>query len=253
VEYVSEERTWLNRDNWVSISGVPSPNARKTSQVTHSVLVVSDDIVRNITGAVPASPSSDGFRPGDADEGTDDAVPEIDPALAQSERPENCASLSDPCLEYSQTPSPFNPLALETIAMIFATDVPSIALLVIPSSSPVQRAIFELRNVGVNARELDFLKDRPLGRDAIRSNPILIVSTWANTRGLDVGELSHVFVLGIPGGGTTAYVHIAGRVGRLESGRRRKGKVVMVVSPGEEEAARNLLKTVNHEPVEFAV
>jgi hypothetical protein len=28
---------------------------------------------------------------------------------------------------------------------------------------------------------------------------------------------------------------------------------VMVVSPGEEEAARNLLKTVNHEPVEFAV
>jgi superfamily II DNA/RNA helicase len=153
-----------------------------------------------------------------------------------------------------QSASPFNPLALETIAMIFAADVPSIALLVIPSTAPVQRAIFELREVGVNAHSLDLLKERTLVREAVRADPTLLVSTWANTRGLDVRELSHVFVLGIPDGEATAYVHIAGRVGRLESReKRRKGKVVMVVDPSKEEAARALLKSVDCEAVELNV
>ncbi|KAJ7092613.1 P-loop containing nucleoside triphosphate hydrolase protein [Mycena epipterygia] len=244
VEYVSEESAWLNRDNWVSISGasaeVLAGQQQPKSQVTHSVLVVDEDHVRNIAGALPSGPSSNNFLAADADEGTDDPVAEIDPALVQ---------------KYMQTASPFNPLALETIAMIFATDVPSTALLVIPATSPVQRAIFELRRVGVNAHELDLLKNRPSGRGAdVRANPTLLVSTWANTRGVDVHELSHVFVLGIPHDGATAYVHIAGRVGRLESTeRRRKGKVVMVVGPSDEDAARRLLRSIECEAVELRV
>ncbi|KAJ6574999.1 P-loop containing nucleoside triphosphate hydrolase protein [Mycena capillaripes] len=233
VEYVSEESDWLNRDNWVSISGTQSSRRRTSSRVTHSVLVVSDDMVRNITGAVPSSSSLNELPP--ADEGTDDGVPEIDPYLVQ---------------KYAQTPSPFNQLALETVAMIFAAEVPRIALLVLPSTSPVQRAIVELRGLGVHAHGLDWLKDR----GDVRSDPILLVSTWANTRGLDVGELSHVFVLGIPDGGTTAYVHIAGRVGRLVGPKKRgRGKVVMVVAPSEEEGARELLETINCEAVRLEV
>ncbi|KAJ6604542.1 P-loop containing nucleoside triphosphate hydrolase protein [Mycena vulgaris] len=240
-EYVSEESGWLNRDDWVVISGASSESRARPpkSKVTHSVLVVSEDHVRNITGALPSRSSSDTFQTPDTDEGTDDPAPETDPALVE---------------KYMQTASPFNPLALETIAMIFATDVPSMALLVIPSTSPVQRAVFELRGVGVNAHSLDVLKNRPSDRGAFRANPTLLVSTWANTRGLDVRELSHVFVLGVPNGGATAYVHIAGRVGRLESrDKRRQGKVVMIVGPNEEDAARGLLKSVDCDAVELNV
>ncbi|KAJ6509427.1 P-loop containing nucleoside triphosphate hydrolase protein, partial [Mycena vitilis] len=238
-EYFSEESSWVIRDNWVNISGTSVSRPRKSSEVTHSVLVVSDDMVRNITGALPPSPSSEVFHPVDADLDAETAVYDIDPALVR---------------KYVETTSPFNPLALETIATIFATDVPRIALLVLPSTAPVQRAVYELREVGITAHSVDWLRDQPVGAGVVRSNPILLVSTWANTRGLDVGELSHVFVLGIPDGGTTGYVHIAGRVGRLEKEtRRRRGKVVMVVAPSEEEAARGLLKTMSCEPVELIV
>ncbi|KAJ7786198.1 P-loop containing nucleoside triphosphate hydrolase protein [Mycena metata] len=229
VDYVSDESGWIGRDDWVRISGTTSSRQRTSSVVSHSVLVVSEDLVRNITGARQSSEND--FRP--ADEGTDDPVPEsvLDPALAQ---------------KYAQTPSPFNPLALETIAMILAAEVPSIALLVVPSTAPVQRAILELREVGVHAHGLDWVK----ARDGRPSGPTLIVSTWANTRGLDVRELSHVFVFGIPDGGPSTYVHIAGRVGRLESSaKRRRGKVVLLVAPREEEAARELLQTIKEEPV----
>ncbi|KAJ7783669.1 P-loop containing nucleoside triphosphate hydrolase protein [Mycena maculata] len=229
VEYVSEESGWLDRDDWITISPHQSE-----SKVAHSVLVVSEDHVRNIDGAVPPR-HVDVFPTSNTQEECDDPVPENDPALVE---------------KYSQTPSPFNPLALETIAMLFATDVPSIALLVIPSTSPVQRAIYELREVGVNAHGLDLLKEQPSGRGALlalRANPTLLVSTWANTRGLDVRELSHVFMLGVPD--HTGYIHIAGRVGRLEShDKRLKGKAVMVVDPGEEDAARDLLRSIDCVP-----
>ncbi|KAJ7169772.1 P-loop containing nucleoside triphosphate hydrolase protein [Mycena filopes] len=220
-----EVSDWINRD-WLSIS--TSSRVAK-SPVSHSVLVVSEDLVRNIAGARQSS--HDYFRP--VDEATDDPVPEIDPVLAQ---------------KYAQTPSPFNPLALETVAMILAAEVPSTALLVIPSAAPVQRAVLELRDVGVHAHGLkDGLADGT-------RRPTLIVSTFANTRGLDLRGLSHVFVLGIPDGGPSAYVHIAGRVGRLQGeGRRGRGKVVLLVKPDEEDAARELLETIEEEAVVQAV
>ncbi|KAJ7487481.1 P-loop containing nucleoside triphosphate hydrolase protein [Mycena galericulata] len=229
VEYVSEESTWLDRDNWVTISGASSE-----SQVSHSVLVISEDHARNIDGALPPKPA-DTFVATSAEEEDDDPAPEADPTLVE---------------RYLTTPSPFNPLALETIAMIFATDVPSIALLVIPSTSPVQRAMYELRAVGINAHSLELLKKWTSSPGTVRANPTLLVSTWANTRGLDVRQLTHVFVLGMPDGGATAYVHLAGRVGRLEGHeKRQKGKVVMVVSPGEEGEARELLTAIDREAV----
>ncbi|KAJ7293470.1 P-loop containing nucleoside triphosphate hydrolase protein [Mycena rebaudengoi] len=198
VEYVTEESSWLNRDNWV----------------------VFEDNVRNIAGAVPPASSSE-LHPLSADHASDDDLAlEADSALAK---------------KYAQTASPFNPLSLETIAMLFALDVPSIALLVIPSS---------LSWLGVNAHGLDLLKDRLPGRGTVRENPTLVISTWANTRGLDVPDLTHVFLLGLPDdatGGVNAYVHIAGR-------QKRSGKVIVLVESGEEEAARHILKSINRVP-----
>jgi len=60
----------------------------------------------------------------------------------------------------------------------------------------------------------------------------MLVSTPATTRGLDLPELTHVFMLGLPKGRRAdAYLHIAGRVGRFG----RQGKVITVVDEREEE------------------
>jgi superfamily II DNA/RNA helicase len=96
--------------------------------------------------------------------------------------------------------------------------------------------------MGVNAHSLDLLvadKGRShllYGPGTGEDNPTLLVSTLATTRGLDLPELTHVFILGIPGGpkvtGRTvdAYVHVAGRVGRFG----RDGKVITVVEKDED-------------------
>jgi superfamily II DNA/RNA helicase len=172
---------------------------------------------------------------------------------------------------------------METVAAAFAMDVPSIALLVLPSSAPVKRAVWELRELGVNAHGLD-LQDTNKGRSYLASgggtsaNPTLLVSTLATTRGLDLPALSHVFLYGLPDGARVnsrtvdAYLHIAGRVGRFG----RSGKVVTLVEDssseveaeegsyeGSEEAQLDehagagkkmarILQTIGVEPVQFA-
>ena len=169
---------------------------------------------------------------------------------------------------------------MEVIATAFALDVPSIALLVLPASASVQRAVYELREMGVNAHSLDLLKNEKGKRYLLHSasttqeNPTLLVSTLATTRGIDLPELSHVFILGIPEGpkvtarAVDAYLHIAGRVGRFGRG----GRVITVVEKtsgtveetgdgedggkdrlGVSEASKMLriLKTIEVTPVRF--
>jgi len=143
-------------------------------------------------------------------------------------------------------PSPFNQNALEAVAATFALDVPSVALLTIPSDASVHRAVYDLRALGVNAHGMNLLienqgKSHLLhgGAEKFRSTPTLLVATPATIRGIDLPELSHVFILGVrplQERATTAldtYIHIAGRVGRFG----RKGKVVSIVTD-EQEAER---------------
>jgi superfamily II DNA/RNA helicase len=88
VEYVSDESGWLNRENWVSISGSLSElgSRQPKSQVTHSVLVVSEDHVRNISGALPPGPAGDDLPTAvNMDERTDGPPFEINPTLVESE------------------------------------------------------------------------------------------------------------------------------------------------------------------------
>lgn len=185
--------------------------------------------------------------------------------------------------EYSTTKSPFNPYMMEAIAVAFAVDVPSIALLVLPSSSSVMRAVWELRELGVNAVGLDLqyaAKGRShlaSGGEAKSANPTLLVSTLATTRGIDLPSLSHVFLYGLPEGprvnakSVDAYLHISGRVGRFGRG----GRVVTFVEDdglvseefdadedeGNEDAGRagdawrmnRILKTVKVQPTQFPV
>lgn len=121
--------------------------------------------------------------------------------------------------------------------MAFAIDVPRVALLVLPAEASVRRAVFDLRTLGVNAHGLDVLDTERGGAYLLRkgnqheANPTLLVATLATMRGLDLPDLTHVFMLGVPQSLTAdAYLHVAGRVGRFG----KSGKVITILEPRHE-------------------
>lgn len=121
---------------------------------------------------------------------------------------------------------------MEAIAAAFAVDVPRVALLVLQPSAAVQRCIYELRKLGVNAYGVDLLRKEGgaefllRGKYTTAANPTLLVTTLAAVRGIDLPNLTHVFMLGVPEDHQVdSYVHVAGRVGRAGQG----GKVITVI------------------------
>ncbi len=278
-DYLFEEIGWLNGFNLVKIvaeNGVPRVEGGglvseadegaekkkfKRGNIEHSILVVSDTGVENVEGAIEGQPEeTNEIR--EAEEEAEEGGEEnrLDEYYDES-KPDSVkeALLADYVwiLEYDTTPSPFNPANLEAITTAFALDVPSSGLLVIPSSAPVKRTVYELRLMGVNAHALDLLKNKAHllndGEDVRRANPTLLVATLATTRGLDLPGLTHVFVLGIPEGPSVtgrsvdAYLHLAGRVGRFG----RAGKVVSVVEEAEAAKMVRIFKSIGVEPVLF--
>ncbi|KAK2461676.1 hypothetical protein APHAL10511_006139 [Amanita phalloides] len=284
--YLFKESGWLNKDNLLVYKGTSSTltpqDLESTAQrdqggcgvskntkinviggtgVSHSVIIIYKEKITNIEGALAYQPRTSEISRDNPvipevifGSGSDPEVPNLDEKLVE---------------KYAKTSSPFNPNALEAIATAFALDVPSIALLVLPASAPVVRAVYELREMGVNAHTLDLLKDENgkkyllQSASAIQENPTLLVCTLATTRGIDLPELSHVFILGIPerpkvsARAVDAYLHIAGRVGRFG----RDGRVISVVEgTGEngedgvgDEASKmgRILKTIGVRPVRF--
>lgn len=132
---------------------------------------------------------------------------------------------------------------LEAVAATFALDVPHAALLVLPATAAVRKIIFELRQLGVDAQPLDLVENEASrGHVILRvdevsdANPVLIVATLATVRGIDLPNLSHVFMLGVPEGRSgDAYLHVAGRVGRFG----KQGKVVTILEERKEERIGN--------------
>ncbi|KAI0652146.1 P-loop containing nucleoside triphosphate hydrolase protein [Trametes meyenii] len=259
---------WLPSESGklVRITGEVSPHNPKSRQtssegdaadtvggqgIQHHVIVVSDKgNIANISGAVDAP--SEESRP----ETSSEKSGEMPPLPGSPQVPDVELELGTFVLPglilFADTPSPFNPDALEGIAAAFALDVPSVGLLVLPSNAPVQRAVCDLRLLGVNTHALDVVKDETGRVHLMRQdfgvateNPTLLVSTLASTRGLDLPELTHVFILGVlDNGAGDSYLHVAGRVGRFGRG----GKVVSVVADRHEETLDNGKKRVRDEP-----
>jgi superfamily II DNA/RNA helicase len=121
--------------------------------------------------------------------------------------------------------------------MLVALEVPSVALLVIPSSASAKRAAYDLRNLGIDARLFNFTsegngREYLIGNSRVQNSaqPKLLICTPATSRGLDMPELTHVLILGIPESGSDemnsdTYLHLAGRVGRFG----RAGQVVTII------------------------
>ncbi|EEB90543.1 hypothetical protein MPER_11231, partial [Moniliophthora perniciosa FA553] len=160
--------------------------------IAHHVLVVSNNRIQNISGAIEAGDEGRVVSVSAQNDEEGDVV--LDKSDAELERER----------EYSMSPSPINQDALEAIAAAFALYVPSIALLIVPSTTSVYRAVHDLRSLGVNAFNVDMLQDRKGrmhllsgGAEKVRANPTLLVTTNAAVRGLDLPALQHVFILGV--------------------------------------------------------
>lgn len=161
-----------------------------------------------------------------------------------------------------------SPVVLEAIATTFALDVPKVALLVLPATAPVNGVLTELRGLGINARSLG-LQDDDRGRNelmrstlkkfnphlnsgSVKANegeaddPSLLVTTGASIRGLDLPELSHVFIAKAPDN-EVGYSHVAGRVGRFG----REGKVIMFLEGKERQKATELYEGLKISLAEF--
>ena len=241
---------WLTRGDMHLVKINETPGETETStwlpNATHSVLVVNEEFeVRNIEGAI-TSPDP---QPASAETG--ETVTRVDSEDEGTLRNVVVGELSEANLgeedvlasegpEY-ETPPPWSPGSIEAISICFAMDVPRAALLVAPATHPIRRLVKELNGYGVDARPLDMLSsaagrnhilnDKSTATTADGEGPILLVSTLANIRGLDLPDLSHVFVMGVPEGRVDSYTHVAGRTGRFG----KTGKVITVVERVEEE------------------
>ncbi|KAI0331976.1 hypothetical protein GY45DRAFT_1321530 [Cubamyces sp. BRFM 1775] len=254
-KFLLADSGWFTKESGklVRITGEVSPHDPKKPQATedvaqetvggtgveHHVLVVSKHgDVTNIEGAIEASASKSA-------ESKDTTSSDDKAGLPL--RPES----SDADVELDE-PSHVNPDALEAVAAAFALDVPSVGLLVLPSDASVQRVVDELCSYGVNARPLDVVQDKSGGAhlmrqdlDAMADNPTLLVATLASTRGLDLPELKHVFIVGVlDNGAVDSYLHVAGRVGRFGRG----GKVISVVAERRVVQLKNGKTAVKDEP-----
>ncbi|KIK70874.1 hypothetical protein GYMLUDRAFT_147826 [Collybiopsis luxurians FD-317 M1] len=217
------------------------------SLISHHVLVASDEGILNLPIAVAAEDEDElhvSFD--DPNSEGSESVPSTSDEIAERR------SVGRQTAGFSMTPSPLNQNSLEAVAAVFALDVPSIALLVIPSNASVHRAVYDLKEMGVNALGMDLLVQER-GRSYLlqadterpKANPVLLVCTPSSIRGVDLPSLSHVFILGfetlLTKDWTSTldnYIHLCGRTGRF----KKRGKVITVV---EQKSVPRIEKVLN--------
>ncbi|TDL28719.1 P-loop containing nucleoside triphosphate hydrolase protein [Rickenella mellea] len=224
---------WL--EDYVHLDSI-RPRKREIQEVTYHALIVDrDGRMKNMDGVLDNPENSFAFQNVPMESATD--VSGDQPGTPRvSEDGDKHPNQKGRWLGILPMEPPLphvRPPMMEAIATVFALEVSSIALLVLPPSNPVRRAIQELRDLGVNAHSLDFTIDQGgRGQLATRvgkrasTEPLLLVAATASTRGIDIPELSHVFILGAPSS-ADEFEHIAGRVNRFGRG----GTVVSFLSP----------------------
>lgn len=113
-------------------------------------------------------------------------------------------------------------------ATLFALKRLTSALLVIPSTQSLTKTLDFLRALGVPATTVQEARDLPT------DEPRLYVVSSSSVRGLDLPALEEIFILPGTVEDAQAYLHVAGRVGRMTAGQRRlKGRVCTLARNGE--------------------
>ncbi|KAI9315346.1 P-loop containing nucleoside triphosphate hydrolase protein [Dichotomocladium elegans] len=152
--------------------------------------------------------------------------------------------LSDPEEHIDEEEVEADPL-IESVAVIHDIEPVHNGVLFVGASRSVADVADRLHSFGIEARDIREFATFP--RDSERT-PIWIATDFS-ARGMDIPDVSHVFILGEPAS-ATGYVHMAGRTGRLGHSNKHHGSAGKVITLVEdkgraEERMRNMLNLVN--------
>ena len=125
------------------------------------------------------------------------------------------------------TPPNLEPFFLAA-STLFAVEQITSALMLIPSGTSLPKTLDYLHSLDIPATTLAEARRLNLPAD----EPRLYMVAAEAVRGLDISQLSHIFILPGTVQDSAAYLHTSGRVGRLVGGdgKRLAGKVVSLVS-----------------------
>ncbi|PVG04792.1 P-loop containing nucleoside triphosphate hydrolase protein [Serendipita vermifera] len=247
------ETKWLSQEpeGTVTIEATKDMD-RRQDPVRHYGLFV--DVYGNIRNIMdPEADSEEDFIPKEPD-----PLPEEDVESSDDENERLVEAPDHTSRQVVPNPDPQNLLwnqkrvpsqVLDAAVSIFAMDVPSFALLIIPSNVSALRTVEDLNELGVKAINLDDYVAKPgetlhrLGlatrmkrlqqtrapednaenetekssestEDIPIDDPIMLVAIQGAVRGIDLPLISHVFIVGVPESDVD-YLHLAGRVGRM--------------------------------------
>ncbi|ORX90568.1 P-loop containing nucleoside triphosphate hydrolase protein [Basidiobolus meristosporus CBS 931.73] len=110
---------------------------------------------------------------------------------------------------------------LESVAAACQAEDVQSAVIFVPSGTSISDFIFRLEEYGISPTELSQRYHKSnLGSKEQR----IYIATEHVARGIDIPDLSHVFIVGLPSS-PTSYLHMAGRSGRMG----KRGKVITFI------------------------
>lgn len=120
----------------------------------------------------------------------------------------------------------------------------------------IPKVIQQLKEFNVEARDIQEYQPTMTAAATSPTPTPLWVATEFSARGMDIPDVSHVFILGRPAS-PASYLHMAGRTGRLSAGGFKPGKVFTLIrDQGRSTAAmQNMYKLIDvniekYEPVQ---
>jgi hypothetical protein len=240
-DYISRRSGWLEDGIGIDwIDGTAADPAERgehalsavPSTVTHYMLEVGrDGQIRN------ATPPDQNAEAEEEEDGDYDGSPAEAPLAVADVEDRSAAGGVRPPLEQDTT-------MLTALATVFALEEVSSGLLFVPDGSSLDRIVGAMQELGVPAVRLEDVRDHHRRRVASTDDgepqpePIIFVTTPTFSRGIDIPDLTHVFISSLPPD-HQAYSHMAGRVGRFgERGVRRTGKVISVLPSATPDASK---------------
>ncbi|KAI8139519.1 P-loop containing nucleoside triphosphate hydrolase protein [Fennellomyces sp. T-0311] len=130
---------------------------------------------------------------------------------------------------------------IESVAVLNDIEDVHNGVLFVDTSVSISDVARQLAEYGLRARDI-----RDYERDSADKSTKLWIATEFSARGMDISDVSHVFILGAPSS-VAGYVHMAGRTGRLGPQGIRGGKVITLVEDkGRAETSMlNMYKMIN--------
>lgn len=118
---------------------------------------------------------------------------------------------------------------LESVAVLLDIESVHHGILFVDSSVSVTTVTRQLRGFGIDALDIRGYNDwKTQHENDPDQKPPLWIATEFSARGMDIPNVSHIFILGEPSS-IASYVHMAGRTGRLGKNGFNNGKVITIV------------------------